>query len=154
MEVTETKFLGVIIDCKLNWSPHTTYISKKVAKGVGIILKARILFDQETLLIVYYTFVYPYLNHYIHVWGKAYNVHIHNLIVLQNKAVRIVHGVSSKTNIDTCKLYFDHNILSLNRLYSYNLGMFMYKFFKNMLPELFKYFSAMLLLYIVQDRHV
>ena len=49
MEVTETKFLGVIIDCKLNWSPHITYISKKVAKGVGIILKARKLFDQETL---------------------------------------------------------------------------------------------------------
>ena len=31
MEVTETKFLGVIIDYKLNWSPHITYISKKVA---------------------------------------------------------------------------------------------------------------------------
>ena len=29
VEVTETKFLGVIIDCKLNWSPHITYISKK-----------------------------------------------------------------------------------------------------------------------------
>ena len=29
MEVTETKFLGVIIDYKLNWSPHITYISKK-----------------------------------------------------------------------------------------------------------------------------
>ena len=34
MEVTERKFLGVIIDYKLNWSPHITYISKKVAKGV------------------------------------------------------------------------------------------------------------------------
>ena len=50
MEVTETKFLGVIIDYKLNWSPHIMYISKKVTKGVGIILKARKLFDQETLL--------------------------------------------------------------------------------------------------------
>ena len=32
MEVTETKFLGVIIDCKLDWSPHITYISKKSCK--------------------------------------------------------------------------------------------------------------------------
>ena len=138
VEVTETRFLGVIIDCKLNWSPHITYISKKVAKGVGIIIKARKLFDQETLLTLYYTFVYPYLNYCIHVWGKAYNVHIHDLIVLQNKAVRIVHGVSPRTNAD--KLYFDHNILSLKRLYSYNIGIFMYKFSKNMLPELFDNF--------------
>ena len=138
MEVTETKFLGVVIDCKLNWSPHITYISKKVAKGVGIILKARKLFDQETLLTLYYTFVYPYLNYCIHVWGKAYNVHIHDLIILQNKAIRIVHGVSPRTNAN--KLYFDYNILSLKRLYSYNIGIFMYTFSKNTLPELFENF--------------
>ena len=114
MEVTETKFLGVIIDYKLNWYPHITYISKKVTKGVGIILKARKLFDQNTLLTLYYTFVYPYLNYCIHVWGKAYNVHIHDLIVLQNKAVRIVHGVPPRTNAQ--KLCIDSNILSLKRL--------------------------------------
>ena len=28
----------------------------------------------------------------------SYNVHIHDLIVLQNKAVRIVHGVPPITN--------------------------------------------------------
>ena len=138
MEVTETKFLGVIIDCKLNWSPHITYISKKVVKGVGIILKARKLLDQETLLTLYYTCVYPYLNYCIHVWGKAYNVHIHDLIILQNKAIRIVHGMSPRKNAN--KLYFDYNILSLKRLYSYNIGIFMYKFSKNMLPELFENF--------------
>ena len=113
MEVTEIKFLGVIIDYKLTWSPHITYISKKVAKGVGIILKARKLFDQDTLLTLYYTFVYPYLNYCIHVWGKAYNVHIHDLIVLHIKAVRIVHGVPPRTNAQ--KLCFDSNILTLKR---------------------------------------
>ena len=140
MEVTETKFLGVIIDYKLDWSPHISYISKKVAKGVCIILKARKLFDQETLLTLYYTFVYPYLNYCLHVWGKAYNVHIHDLIVLQNKAVRIVHGVPPRTNAQ--KLCSDSNILSLKRLYSYNISIFMYKFSKNMLPELFENFFS------------
>ena len=132
MEVTETKFLGIIIDYKLNWSPHITYISKKIAKGVGIILKARKLFDQETLLTLYYTFVYPYLNYCIHVRGKAYNVHIHDLIILQNKAMRIVHCVPPRTNVE--KLCFDSNILTLKRLYSYNISIIMYKFSKNMLP--------------------
>ena len=41
IELTETKFLGVIIDYKLNWSSHIMNINKKIAKGIGIILKDR-----------------------------------------------------------------------------------------------------------------
>ena len=47
MEVNETKFLGVIIANKLNGKPHIRYICNKVAKGIGVILKARKLFDQK-----------------------------------------------------------------------------------------------------------
>ena len=82
-DVNETKFLGVIIDNTLNWSPHIMHISKNIAKGIGIILKARKVFDNETLFSLYYTFIYPYLNYCIHVWGKAYDTHLHHLIVLQ-----------------------------------------------------------------------
>ena len=60
IEVTETKFLGVIIDYKLNWSSHIMNINKKIAKGIGIILKARKVFNNETLISLYYTFVYPF----------------------------------------------------------------------------------------------
>ena len=75
-EVNETKLLGVIIDNKQNWSPHIMPISKKIAKGIGIILTARIVFDNETLFSLYCTFLYPYLNYCIHVWGKAYDTHL------------------------------------------------------------------------------
>ena len=99
-EVNETKFLGVIIDNKLTWCPHIMYISKKIAKGIGIILKARKVFNNETLFSLYYTFVYPYLNYCIHVWGKAYDTHLRHLIVLQIKIIRIINGVPPRTNVD------------------------------------------------------
>ena len=35
-EVNETKFLGVIIDNKLNWSPHIVYISKKLQRALAL----------------------------------------------------------------------------------------------------------------------
>ena len=35
------KYLGVIIDDKITWIPHITYIQNKVSKGIGIIFKAR-----------------------------------------------------------------------------------------------------------------
>ena len=39
-QVNYTKFLGVIIDDKLNFTNHIAYIKNKVSKGMGIILKA------------------------------------------------------------------------------------------------------------------
>ena len=112
------------------------HISKKIAKGIGIILKARKVFDNETLFSLYYTlFIYPYLNYCIHVWGKASDTHLHNLIFLQNKAIRIMNCIPPRTNVDN--LYMMHNILSVKRLYSYNVGLFMYKYSNQLLPDVF-----------------
>ena len=36
-----SKFLGVYIDCKLNWKTHINYVWGKIARGVGILVKAR-----------------------------------------------------------------------------------------------------------------
>ena len=146
MEVSETKFLGVIIDNKLNWKPHIRHVCTKDAKGIGIILKARKVFNHETLSTLYYTFVYPYLNYCIHVWGRAYNTHLKDLCLLQNKIIRIINGIPSRTNVD--HLYIQQNILSVNRLYYYNIGISMYKFSNSMLPEMFDSFFSR-----IEDTH-
>ena len=39
-ETSKTKFLGVITDNKLSWKDHILYISGKLARGTGVILKA------------------------------------------------------------------------------------------------------------------
>ena len=36
-----TKFLGVIIEEKLTWTLHISYIKNKISKGFGIILRAK-----------------------------------------------------------------------------------------------------------------
>ena len=54
-ETDHTKFLGVIIDSKLNWTNHISYITGKIARGIGVITKARKLLDKETLS--------PYITH-------------------------------------------------------------------------------------------
>ena len=40
-QVHYTKCLGIIIDDKLKWANHISYIKNKIAKGMGILLKAR-----------------------------------------------------------------------------------------------------------------
>ena len=41
ISVNNTKFLGVIIDSKLNWSDHITNIKNKISKSIGILTKIR-----------------------------------------------------------------------------------------------------------------
>ena len=137
-EVKETTFLGVIIDNKLKWFAHIRYISKKIAKGIGIILKSRKFSSNETLLSLYHTFVYPYLSYCIHVWGKAYNTHLNDLFVLQNKAMRIIHGVPPRTNMDN--FYIETNILTVKHIFNYHIGLFMFKDVNNMTPDVFDNF--------------
>ena len=60
-ETGHTKFLGVILDYKLNWKKHISYIIGKIAKWIGVITNARKLLDKEILVTLYYTFIYPYL---------------------------------------------------------------------------------------------
>ena len=62
MKIRETKsikYLGVIIDSKLNWIDHITYVKNKVAKGIGIIRKASKLLNKKALLNLYDTLYFP-----------------------------------------------------------------------------------------------
>ena len=67
--------------------------------------------------------------------GKAYDTHLHHLTVLQNKAIRIINGVPPRTNVDS--LYVMQNILSVKRIYSFNVGLFMYKYSSRLFPDVF-----------------
>ena len=88
--VNNTKFLGVIIDNKLKWLDHITFIKNKISKSIGIINKIRIFFNKKTLRNLYYTFVYPYLIYCIEIWGNTHDSYLSPLIKLQKKAVRII----------------------------------------------------------------
>ena len=135
-EVHHIKFLGVIIDNKLKWKEHTGYISKKIAKGIGVIIKARKVFDKVTLLSLYNLLILPYISYCIHIWGNAYQTHLQKLHVLQNKFVRIIAGVPRRTSSDP--LYTEFDILKIKKLYMHAVGFCMYKYENHMLPELFK----------------
>ena len=66
--VNSTNFLGLIIDDKLKWHEH---IQHKIAKSVGILYKIKHYLSKQTLLNMYYTFLFPYLMYGVEIWGSA-----------------------------------------------------------------------------------
>ena len=81
-DVDSAKFLGIMVDNKLNWMEHIKCISRKIAEGIGIFIKARKSFGSETLHNLYNALILPYISYGIQVWGTAASIRLHRLYVL------------------------------------------------------------------------
>ena len=136
--VDVTKFLGVHIDACLSWRHHIQNIRNKIAKGLGIICKARKVLQQSTLLTLYNSFILPYLTYCIEIWGMTFKSHLDPLIKIQKRALRLI--TISHRLAHTEPLFKELNILTLQKLYVFSVQLFMFKFYSGMLPRVFSDF--------------
>ena len=83
-QVSTIKFLGVMIDDELNWKANISFISGKISRAIGVIIKTRNL-GKEAPLSLYYTLIYPYMTYCHHVWGSTYQYNIDTLEKLQKR---------------------------------------------------------------------
>ena len=131
----KTKFLGVILDDRLSWSYHINYIKKKIAKGIGIVCRAKYLLNIKTLCTLYHSFVYPYLNYAAEVWGDACDIHLKPILKLQKKAIRII--TQSGRLEHTRPLFTKLNILRLEEILFYKVALTMFKVYHYITPNSF-----------------
>ena len=82
-QVKSAKYLGVIIDHKLNWIEHISYVKSKISKGIGIMYKERQFLTKKALLMLYHAYIYPYMTYCIEVWGCASQTQFNCLFLLQ-----------------------------------------------------------------------
>ena len=119
-----SKFLGVQIDSKLSWKNHTDYICSKLSKCVGILAKARKKMYKSALINLYYSFAYPYLMYCNHVWGENYQSNLEKVVLVQKKLIRII--TCSPYLAHTEPLFAANNILTVNDITQYVIGIFLY----------------------------
>ena len=89
-EVKSIKFLGVIINNNLTWEQHKKYIHNKVSKTTGLLRKCKDFMDEKGRIKMYKTFVQPYFNYAIEVWGHTVQAESDILNKLQSKALRTI----------------------------------------------------------------
>ncbi len=132
-KTSHLKYLGVIVDHKLNWIQHITYVKNKVSKGIGIMYKARAYLDKKCLANLYHTYIYPYLIYCIEVWGNVPQCHINPLLLIQKKIVRIITFSTYLAHTDP--IFKDLSILPIQKLYLHRVGIFMYKYSFGTMPQ-------------------
>ena len=132
MEVHCIKYLGVILDSKLSWIQHISYVKSKISKGIGIMYIARNYIHKNALLGLYHSYIYPYLTYCIESWGNASNCHIDPLSMLQKRILRIL--TFSNYDVPSELLFRYNNILPICKLVHYRIGIMMYKYANCILP--------------------
>ena len=134
------KYLGIIMDCNLNWKQHIHELSKKVSRSIGILSKLCHYVPQSILIQIYYSIVFPFLIYGVLIWGNTYKSNIYPLVILQKKAIRII--TFSHFQSHTSPLFKKFNLLKLPDIVYLYTAVFMHQFHKGNLPEKFNnYFT-------------
>ena len=127
------KFLGVIIDNKLNWSDHILCIKNKISKSIGIINKTRTFLDKNTLRNLDFTFIYPYLIYCIEIWGNTNDTHLNPIIKIQKKGIRAISFAHYL--VATPPQFKSLNILNFKKLVIKRIALLMFKYKMGVVPH-------------------
>ena len=130
--VSSLKFLGVIVDNKLNWSNHINLICNKLSKNIGVLYRLKSL-PKSVLKLIYNTLIIPHINYCITAWGNAHDRYIQRIILLQKRAIRIV--VHAPFLAHTKPIFSSLKLLRVNDMYNFQVGIFMYLSHHCLLPK-------------------
>ena len=150
----QTRFLGVIIDEKLNWDAHIKYLKRKLNYSMSTLYRIMDGIPKELHRNLYYTLFESHLSYCISVWGGATKYRIQSLWTTQKQCIRILFGdrEAYREKFNTCARTRPHNqqildnefyipehtkplfesnkILSVQNLYTYHCFMETYKILK------------------------
>ena len=104
-----------------------------MSKGLGILCKAKRVLKLDTLVTLYYSFIYPYMLYCIGVWGSASKECMTSIYRLQKRAVRIIKSVPTRT--ESAPMFQSLELLSVFEIYMYKVMLFMYKSYHNLVAD-------------------
>ena len=100
-QVSQLKYLVVIIDTKVSWKPYIQYLCSKLSSGSWALLKLRAYVNISVLKTVYYSLIYSHLQYCITTWGLASCNALGRLEKLHKRIIRIINNSSYKISFFT-----------------------------------------------------
>lgn len=124
-QVTSVRFLGLMVDEGLNFKLHVDHILSKLSKSVGIMNKLKYYFPLEVMQCLYRSFIVPYLDYGIEIWGGAYKNATEKIFVAQKKAIRATFNLPY--NEHTTQFFKSFGVLKLKDIHLLKLASIMFK---------------------------
>ena len=138
--VNSVKYLGIVLDNKLQFKQHIALLESKLSRSLGILFKTKSFLPKDILKRLYYAFIHSHLNFGLIIWSATPKSNLLKLRSIQSKAIRVLAGADWYEHASP--LYVKLNILSLDKLILYALAKFMHKYYLKCLPSSFNnYFT-------------
>ena len=139
------KYLGVLLDQHLKWKYQINNVALKISRGIGILAKLKPYLKMNLLKNVYYSLVYSHLSYGVLAWGSADKTLRNKLVVLQNKAIRIlskvqyfqIYGQDPGPLPSSEPLYSKLEILKFDDIFRLNVANFVYSTLDFQTPQIF-----------------
>lgn len=80
-----------MLDPKLCWNEHSSYVSKRLASQVYLLRNLRAVVSEEVLLMAYHALMGSVLHYGILAWGHAPAAQ--DIFAMQRRAIRVIAGV-------------------------------------------------------------
>jgi len=133
-ESKEIKFLGVIIDNKLNFSPHFNKVYDSVKKGLNGLIMVKNQLNQTAKLKVYHSLIHSHLDYCAMIWiSNISKKQLNMLKVIQKKAIRIVYG--KKYNAHTGDLFQSSGVTKVENIFERDSALMTFKYQNRSLPK-------------------
>lgn len=132
-KVAQIKYLGVIIDEKLNFKENTRYAKMKIAKKVYFLQRIRRRVDKESKLTLYKTLIVPHIDYCSTMLLMANECDYTEMQVICNKALRSILLADRYENVE--RMLNELDLLDVKQRIYYNTLMFVYKMRMGLLPE-------------------
>jgi len=138
-EVQNTKFLGVILDNKINFSAHVDQLCKKLSRSVGILNRLSDLAPLRVKLNIYNSLIFSQLIYGIVVWGRSNVTNVQRIDKLLTKARKIIcfsgNGIQNNVDLFTCRSAYEY-FLAVKMFRVVRLGEHSYfsELFNDLLP--------------------
>ena len=94
--------------------------------------RAGSLINKYGMHVLYYSLFTPYIMYCAEVWGNTYATHIHCLVLLEKRVIRLICG--AKGNDHTHLLFHNVHILKLPDLVKLKTAIIMFKAYCYILP--------------------
>ncbi|CAI6374212.1 unnamed protein product [Macrosiphum euphorbiae] len=114
------KYLGVILDKKLNWRPHISAKLQQAYQRLGVlfpIINRKSTISKKCSLIIYKQVLRPLILYACPIWGSCANSHLNKIQIYQNKILRIItdapwfvrnKAIHKDLNIPTINEHINH----------------------------------------------
>ena len=146
------KFVGHVLDDRLNWEGHIEHITKKLASANFGINSSKNFLPLQIRKTLYFSLFDSHLNFGNLLWGCAKDKHLKKIETLQKRCIRNIS--LKKFNAHTEPLFKTHNILKFKDKLAHSRAIFMHKYRHNKLPASFSgIFTETSMTDSMQSRH-